>query len=169
MGRASGNVSNKTASVNLRRKQAMSETIVISNGSTANLVIPLVIAPTNSRIAINRIVFYNKLAINDNSTNAAWTIGTATAAGSLTANNILTIPTATFNSAFQNTAIHKQNVFTTADMASTLKTAKAPHLAGRPIVPAGNAVVATIATMATNGTGAVKIAVDYWEIDDENG
>lgn len=164
---ATGTVTTKHASKNLRRFQFRSTPIVLNNGAASNLVTPIGFSSATSRLIVDQIFIYNYTAINNNAMGTL-KIGTASAAGTLDDDSLLSLNSAVLTALKTNTAIHHRSTYQAESMLSTLKaTAGHPYLLGRPVVPAGYSIVATATQMNTNGTGSIVVGIFGWEADDE--
>ena len=168
MARTAGTVQNKHTAKNVRRKSTMSEITTITNGSTANLVLPLLNTPPNSRVAVESLTIIPIAtgAAGDaawNSTIGSIAVGHSTADGTFDDDSILdqtALPTA-------NAKV--LTVKTTSNFVSTLKTgSKAVQNVKYPIVPSNSTVWSTATATSANGTGTFAFVLRYWELDDEN-
>lgn len=154
------------ATLNLRRKYAISPAITVTNGSSANLTGVVASAPPGSRIAVTGVDVICAGAISNHA------MGTLKL-GIHDGTNASFIDDDAILESFTPSVQYKQDgyklSYDTANFASTLKTGPTtnPQLAGLPIVPAGNDIVHTATAMAASGTGAIRIGVSYFELDDE--
>lgn len=159
-------VTSQAATLNLRRKYAISPAITVSNGVAANLTGVIASAPPGSRIAVTGIDVICSTAVSNH---AMGTLKVGVHDGSNAAYTNDDAILESFTPAVQYKALGYKLAYDYSDFASTLKTAPStdPELCAYPIVPAGYDVVHTAGEMAASGTGAIRIGVSYFELDDE--
>ena len=146
---------------NVKRKQVVTKPISIANGVT-ELVFPILAAPQNSRICIYDVEWVAATTVSDHATGTV-ALGTATAAGTHTAANVLAATNLRNIAQYVKTRL-------TSSLASTLKySGNNPAYTNCVIIPKNNTLVATFVAMASGGTGSVSLIITYSELEDESG